>query len=83
MNRTTFLNALLGLTPGANGKLVMAAAGWIPIWMVTKGGFYAEAIERSKDPAAKQSRDHLVRHLPEGNIQPASTSFWKAQICRS
>ncbi|MGH7003976.1 MAG: CapA family protein [Alphaproteobacteria bacterium] len=74
---------LLGLTPGANGKLVMASIGWIPIWMVTRGGFYAEATERSKDPAAKQHRDHLVRYLPEGNIQPAATPFSKAQTCRS
>jgi hypothetical protein len=74
---------LLGLTPGANGKLVMASIGWIPIRMVVRGGFYAEATERSKDPAAKTNRDHLVRHLPEGNIAPASTPFWKAQACRS
>ncbi len=74
---------LLGLTPAANGKLAIAAAGWIPIRMVVRGGFYAEALERSKDPTAKQSRDHLVRHLPEGNIAPASTPFWKAQACRS
>ena len=74
---------LLGLTPGANGKLAMAAIGWIPIRMVVRGGFYAEAVERSKDPAAKQNRDHLVRHLPEGNIHPASLPFWRNQACRS
>lgn len=74
---------LLGLTPGGNGKLAIATFGWIPIRMVVKGGFYAEFTERSKDPAAKQNRDHLVRHLPEGNIVPASLPFWKAQACRS
>lgn len=74
---------LLGLTPGANGKLAMAQVGWIPIRMVVRGGFYAEAVERSKDPAAKTNRDHLVRHLPEGNIHPASTTFWRNQACRS
>jgi poly-gamma-glutamate synthesis protein (capsule biosynthesis protein) len=74
---------LLGLTQGANGKLAPAAMGWIPIWMVTKGGFHAEAIERTKDPAARRHRDHLVRHLPEGNIHPAATTFWRNQACRS
>ena len=74
---------LLGLTPGANGKLVMSAFGWVPIRMVVRPGFYAEAVERSKDPAAKVNRDHLVRHLPEGNIHPAALPFWKNQACRS
>lgn len=74
---------LLALAPGANGKLAMSSVAWIPIRMIVRGGFYAEATERSKDPAAKQNRDHLVRHLPEGNIHPASLPFWKTQACRS
>lgn len=73
----------LALTPAANGKLAMAAVGWVPLWMVTRNGFYVEPTDRSKDPMAKQHRDHLVRHLPEGNLLPASAPFWRAQACRS
>jgi poly-gamma-glutamate synthesis protein (capsule biosynthesis protein) len=73
---------LLGLTP-EKGKLAINAVGWIPIWMVTKGGMYAEAIDRSKDPAASKHREHLVRILPEGNLQPAASKFWQSSTCRS
>ncbi|MGH6958848.1 MAG: CapA family protein, partial [Dongiaceae bacterium] len=33
---------LLGLTPAANGKLSLNGVGWVPLWMVTKNGMYAE-----------------------------------------
>ena len=74
---------LFGLTPGGKGKLIINTVGWVPIRMVVKPGFYAEATERSKDPAAKTNRDHLVRHLPEGNILPAAAPFWSRQACGS
>jgi len=74
---------LFGLTPGGKGKLIINTVGWVPIRMVVKPGFYAEATERSKDPAAKTNRDHLVRHLPEGNIVPAAAPFWNRQACGS
>ncbi len=73
---------LLGLTPATNGKLALNAVGWVPLVMVTKSGMYAEAIDRSKDPAAKTHRDHLVRHLPEGNLHPPTSKFWQASACR-
>ncbi len=74
---------LLGLSPAANGKLGLNAVGWVPLWMVTKNGMYAEAIDRSKDPAAKQHRDHLLKYLPEGNLHAPTTKFWQAGACRS
>jgi poly-gamma-glutamate synthesis protein (capsule biosynthesis protein) len=74
---------LLGLTPGGNGKLALGAVGWVPIWMQVRGGFEAQAIERAKDPAAKEHRAHLLKLLPEGNLHPATTKFWQHAACRS
>ncbi len=74
---------LLGLVPGSSGKLAIANLGWVPLWMQVRGGFYAEAIERSKDPVSKEHRAHLLRLLPEGNLHPATTKFWQHAACRS
>ncbi|HEV3415487.1 MAG TPA: CapA family protein, partial [Pirellulales bacterium] len=72
---------LLGMTPGANGKLTTAALGWIPLHMVTSGGFYAEPTDRTRSPEAKLSRDHLVKLLVEGNLQPPMLPYWGNQTC--
>jgi poly-gamma-glutamate synthesis protein (capsule biosynthesis protein) len=68
---------LLGLTPGANRKLTMAAVGWIPVWMVSSGGFYAEPTERARSGEARAHHNHLVKILPEGNIHPAALPYWR------
>ena len=71
---------LLGLKPAGN-KLVMAAMGWVPIWMRNAGGLMqAEAIDRVKHP--KWHRAHLLRHLPAGNLHPPKTPFFQQMACR-
>ena len=42
-----------------------------------------EELKIRQDPAARTNRNHLVKHLPEGNIHPAALPFWKNQACRS
>ena len=74
---------LLAMTPGANGKLITAAVGWIPLYMVTGRGFYAEPTDRTRSPEAMLSRDHLVRLLVEGNLQPPVLPYWRNQTCRA
>ncbi len=66
---------LLQLAPDGKGKLQMAALGWIPIRMQVRNGFRVDAVDRLKGTDGKDSRAHLVRHLPEGNIHPPSTPF--------
>ena len=78
--RRTSAILLLGLKPDRN-KLVLAAAGWIPIWMRNAGGLMqAEAIDRVKHP--KWHRQHLLRHLPAGNLHPPKTPYWAHLACR-
>jgi hypothetical protein len=72
---------LLGMTPGANGKLMTAALGWIPLHMVTSGGFYAEPTDRARNTEAKLNRDHLLKILVEGNLQPPTLPYWGNQTC--
>lgn len=74
---------LLGLTPGGNRKLAMAAVGWIPVWMVSSGGFYAEPTERARSGEARSHHNHLVKILPEGNIHPAALPYWRNQAYRA
>lgn len=66
---------LLALGPDGKGKLQMASIGWIPLRMQVRNGFRVDAIDRLKAPDGRDSRVHLVRHLPEGNIHPPSTPF--------
>lgn len=71
---------LLGLKPQGE-KLVMAAMGWVPIWMRNAGGLMqAEAIDRVKHPA--WHRRHLLQHLPAGNLHPPKTPYWSHMACR-
>jgi poly-gamma-glutamate synthesis protein (capsule biosynthesis protein) len=71
---------LLGLKPSGD-KLVMAAMGWVPIWMRNAGGLMqAEAIDRVGHP--KWHRAHLLRHLPAGNLHPPKTPFFQHMACR-
>jgi poly-gamma-glutamate synthesis protein (capsule biosynthesis protein) len=74
---------LLGLTPGANGKLVPNAVGWVPLRMFVRGRFSIDAIDRLAGGDGKDSRAHLVRHLPEKNIHPPAAPFWKHVACKS
>ena len=66
---------LLALGPDGKGKLQMASIGWVPLRMQVRGGFRVDAIDRLKAPDGRDSRTHLVRHLPEGNIHPPTTPF--------
>jgi poly-gamma-glutamate synthesis protein (capsule biosynthesis protein) len=72
---------LLAMTPGANGKLTTAAVGWIPIYMVTSGSFFAAPTDRTRSADAALSRAHLVKHLVEGNLQPPALPYWRNQTC--
>ena len=73
---------LLGLTPTANRKLVVAALGWIPTWMAGPG-FYAEPTERARSGEAKAHYAHLVKILPEGNVHPAAMPYWRNEKYRA
>jgi poly-gamma-glutamate synthesis protein (capsule biosynthesis protein) len=66
---------LLALGPDGKGKLQMASIGWVPLRMQVRGGFRVDAIDRLKVPDGRDSRVHLVRHLPEGNIHPPTAPF--------
>lgn len=66
---------LLSLGPDGKGKLQMASIGWVPLRMQVRNGFRVDAIDRLKAPDGRDSRTHLVRHLPEGNIHPPTTPF--------
>ena len=78
--RRTSAILLLGLKPQGE-KLVMAAMGWVPIWMRNAGGLMqAEAIDRVKHP--KWHRRHLLKHLPAGNLHPPKTPYWTHMACR-
>lgn len=66
---------LLALGTDGKGKLQMASIGWVPLRMQVRGGFRVDAIDRLKVPDGRDSRTHLVRHLPEGNIHPPATPF--------
>lgn len=66
---------LLSLGPDGKGKLQMASIGWVPLRMQVRNGFRVDAIDRLKAPDGRDSRLHLVRHLPEGNIHPPATPF--------
>ncbi len=66
---------LLSLGPDGKGKLQMASMGWVPLRMQVKNGFRVDAIDRLKAPDGRDSRVHLVRHLPEGNIHPPAAPF--------
>ena len=66
---------LLALAPDGKGKLQMASMGWVPLRMQVRGGFRVDAIDRLKAGDGRDSRVHLARHLPEGNIHPPTTPF--------
>lgn len=66
---------LLALGPDGKGKLQMASIGWVPLRMQVRNGFRVDAIDRLKAPDGRDSRVHLVRHLPEGNIHPPTAPF--------
>ena len=71
---------LLGLKPERD-KLVLAAVGWVPIWMRNAGGLIqAEAIDRVKHPV--WHRRHLLQLLPAGNLHPPKTPYWSHMACR-
>jgi poly-gamma-glutamate synthesis protein (capsule biosynthesis protein) len=74
---------LLGLTPNNNRKLTLAAVGWIPVWMVSSGGFYAEPTERARSGEARAHHAHLVKILPDGNVHPAALPYWNNQKYRA
>lgn len=85
--RRVSLILLLGLTPDRTGeKLVVAAAGWIPIHMYRADGkgitgpIHAEAIDRTAGRA--KAMEILLKHLPAENIHPPTTDFWAGQACR-
>lgn len=72
---------VLALEESRNGKLITVALGWIPIWTVTKGAFYAEATRRSTSPdEAKQYEAHVAAILPPGNMLPPQLPYWGATI---
>ena len=76
---------LLGLAPGLpqgpEGKLRLAAFGWIPIWVRNEDGrMQVEAIDRA-GPAAARHLEHLKGHLPPGNRMPASADYWRQNAC--
>jgi len=66
---------LLALGPDGKGKLQMASIGWVPLRMQVRGGFRVDAIDRLKAPDGRDSRIHLARYLPEGNIHPPTAPF--------
>ena len=66
---------LLALGPDGKGKLQMASIGWVPLRMQVRGGFRVDAIDRLKAGDGRDSRVHLARHLPEGNIHPPTAPF--------
>ena len=74
---------LLGLTPAANRKLTLAAVGWIPVWMVSSGGFYAEPTERARSGEARAHYNHLVSILPQGNVHPAALPYFRNEAYRA
>jgi len=84
--RRSSVIALLGLTPdpARKGKLGVVAARFIPIRMHLQFGkpgvrIAAESIERSGRGAANQA--HILKHLPAGNLHPATTPFWAGLDC--
>ncbi len=74
---------LLGLTPNPQRKLTLAAVGWIPVWMVSSGGFYAEPTERARSGEARAHYNHLVSILPQGNVHPAAMPYWRNEAYRA
>lgn len=71
---------LLALTPGANGKLALADARYIPVRTVKEGaGYFVEALDRASDP--DKYLKHILGLLPPGNVHPATAPFWTGAAC--